>query len=118
MPRGEQFQEYDMVGEFIDGLAEADFHGQMFHVTEDGKPAYDERFEGVMPFSDGLAAVEKDGECFHITPEGKPAYQARFLDTAPFRNGLAWVQAKDGRWTQIDKRGIPVTRWYDNSEIS
>jgi ADP-dependent phosphofructokinase/glucokinase len=54
----------------------------------------------------------------HITPEGKPAYQARFLDTAPFRNGLAWVQAKDGRWTQIDKRGIPVTRWYDNSEIS
>ena len=45
--------------------------GKQFHITEEGKPAYSERYDEVGDFSEGRARVRKDGKRFRITADGK-----------------------------------------------
>lgn len=67
------------------------------HCTENGFPAYDERFDEVLKFhAPGLAPVLRRGEAWHIRSDGSAAYARRFLRTFGFYEGFAAVTVKDG----------------------
>ena len=61
---------YDFSLFLHEGLALARDHHGWFHMDRDGKPAYEERFEGIATFSGGRAQVKKHGEWFYILPDG------------------------------------------------
>lgn len=66
------------------------------HVAGD-RPAYDERFDEVLPFhAPGLAPVRRGGEAWHIDERGRAVYESRFLRTFGFYEGRAGVAGRDG----------------------
>lgn len=81
---------------------------RMHHVADD-RPAYDERFDEVLPFhSPGLAPVRRGAEAWHVDAIGRAAYEARFLQTFGFYEGRAAVVSRDG-WHHITPDGRALT---------
>ena len=75
------------------------------HVTSNGAPAYEARFDQVLSFhSPGLAAVQKGPLAWHINTSGSAIYPQQYSRTFGFYNGLATVVAHDG-WHHIDTSG-------------
>ena len=74
----EKIYNYEDAVSFSEGLAWVRKNGKEFHITPDGKPAYEERYDWVGSFSNGVTRVRKDKKEFHITPDGKPLYEERF----------------------------------------
>lgn len=62
---------YDNVWDFREGLAPVRLDKKEFHITKEGKPAYDERYDRTYCFVNGRALVERNGEKFHINTHGK-----------------------------------------------
>ncbi len=92
------------------------------HHLRDGRPIYEERFDGVLKFhAPGLAPVVQDGLAWHIRPDGTPAYARRFLRTFGFYQGVAAVESSDG-WHHIHPDGtdLSVARfdWCGNFQES
>ncbi len=78
------------------------------HVGPDGNPAYDDRFDQVLPFhAPGLAPVRRAGVAWHLRVDATAAYAARFRQTFGFYEGLAAVEADDG-WHHVDATGVAV----------
>ncbi len=76
-----------------------------FHLTEQNKPMYNQRFHWVLPFHEpGLAPVGDGSGSYHIRPDGSPAYHFRFSRTFGFYQGYATVTV-DGRWFHIQADG-------------
>lgn len=66
------------------------------HVTDDGIPLYENRFDWVLPFHEpGLAPAGKDNEAFHIDQDGLPAYSERYSRTFGFYQSRAAVKLDD-----------------------
>ncbi len=75
------------------------------HLTEDGAPAYADRFDEVLKFhGPGLAPVTRRGEAWHIIPDGSAAYTRRFSRTFGFYEGFAAVTNR-GEWHHITVTG-------------
>lgn len=69
------------------------------------KPAYHQRFDGVLTFHEpGFAPVRCGCEAWHIFPDGSQAYSHRFMQTFGFYDGLATVANKNG-WNHIHPNG-------------
>lgn len=59
-------------GTFHEGLAAVERNGKWFHITEDGKPAYPQRYIMAEYFQSGLAWVRKeDGTYVKINRHGQ-----------------------------------------------
>lgn len=72
-------------------------------------PAYEERFDEVLPFhAPGLAPVRRDGRAWHIDDRGRAAYPQRFTRTFGFYEGLAAVVGPDG-WHHVAPDGHELT---------
>lgn len=83
---------------FCEGLAIARDGAGVFHVTYDGRPAYNMLFEEAKSFQEGSAPVKLDGRWFHIRRDGSRLYDTGtdFLWASWFKRGLAMVQDQAG----------------------
>src|ERR1700749_4345656 len=71
-------------------------------------PAYDARFDEVLPFhAPGLAPVRRDGQAWHIDDRGEAAYARRFTRVFGFYEGLSAVLGPD-RWHHITPDGADL----------
>lgn len=78
------------------------------HLTVDGLPLYQARFDEVLKFHPpGLAPVRDASGAYHVTPDGQEAYQNRYLRTFGFYEGRAAVQSEMG-WFHIPTDGVPL----------
>ena len=78
------------------------------HHLRGNVPAYEERFDEVLPFhAPGLAPVLRGGQAWHIDDQGRPAYARRFTRVFGFYEGLSAVIGLDG-WHHIASNGIDV----------
>ena len=60
------------IGVFYCGLAVEEKNGAWFHILENGKPAYPERYKMAEYFQSDLAWVQtKEGKWIKINPQGK-----------------------------------------------
>ena len=59
------------LGTFHEGLAVKEENGKYFHITEDGEPAYPERYDMAEYFQQGRAWVKKGAIWFRIDKQGK-----------------------------------------------
>jgi len=96
---------YEYAGSFSEGLAWVREKGKEFHITPDGKPAYEERYDWVGSFSNGATRAKKDGKEFHIGTNGKPLYKERFDQVTMFKNGVASVKIGKRKHFFIDLDG-------------
>ena len=60
-------------GVFYEGLAVTEVDGKWFHILEDGRPAYPERYDMVEYFQNGLAWAKKGETWIKINKKGKKA---------------------------------------------
>jgi len=78
------------------------------HLLEE-QPAYEGRFDHVLPFhSPGLAPVKDSTGAYHINLKGEQLYEARYLKTFGFYEGCSSVQTLDGEAFHIDFQGEPL----------
>jgi hypothetical protein len=114
--------EYDIIGEFSDGLAVVRKNDNWGYINTSGSVAIavDLEYDVVGAFSEGLATVQSDGRWGYIYTSGDVAIPVNFkFDFAGnFSSGLAAVQ-RDGKWGFIDTSGIvviPLSLEYDSVE--
>lgn len=75
------------------------------HTDEQGRPAYEGRFDEVLTFHEpGLAPVRRAAQAWHVRSDGSPAYDRRFVRAFGFYEGLAAVAAPEG-WRHIAADG-------------
>jgi hypothetical protein len=83
-----------------------DFNDNWFHVSLDGTPAYDSRFETVDEYFEDRARVKDNyGKWFHIDRYGNPAYDSRFQWVDIYSKGRAGVKDFNDNEFQIDLDG-------------
>lgn len=90
------------------GLAPVRQGSVWFHIRDDGKPAYEPRFDRAFGFYNGLAAVVERGVAYHILPTGEPAYTTMFAWCGNFQEGLCSVQDLEGHYFHIHSDGTPA----------
>jgi ribulose-5-phosphate 4-epimerase/fuculose-1-phosphate aldolase len=79
------------------------------HHRRSDAPAYEARFDEVLPFHmPGLAPVRRGVEAWHIDARGRAAYARRFHRTFGFYEGLAAVVGPEG-WHHITPDGADAT---------
>ncbi len=93
-----------LVGPFSEGLALAKDESGYFHITLDGLPAYDERFDETRTFSGGYAVARIGMHFIYIDHHGTQLSSMLFAYATPFRDGYANV-IKDREQYLIDRRG-------------
>lgn len=99
-------ERYDEVLSFhAPGLAPARNGNAWFHITLNGKRAYNGNFDRVFGYYDGLAAVENGVKWFHISPDGAPAYRSRFKWVGNFQERLCVVMDENGYFFHINLSG-------------
>lgn len=123
--------EYDTIGEFSEGLADAEKDGKWGFIDKTGKAVIPFQYswaEYLWPdgssstfrpfgeFHEGLATVLKDGKFGYIDKTGKEVIPRQYQTAMSFSEGLAAVE-KDGKWGFIDKTGKEVIPFQYN-EIS
>lgn len=75
------------------------------HLVASGVPAYEVRFDRVLPFhAPGLAPVRRGVEAWHVRADGTAAYLSRFRSAFGFYCGLASVE-DDGGCMHINEHG-------------
>lgn len=106
---------YDNVTNFSNGLAVAIKERKFFHIrSSDGKPIYEETFDGAGLFCEGLARVKLNGESFHICLNGKPAYQERYHEVYDFNQGLSVVwDSKNAFHIYCNGKPVYKKRFHD-----
>lgn len=87
------------------GFAPAKDSTGAFHITLEGKPAYEERFKQTFGIYCCRAAVETDTGWCHISLEGKPIYQNRYAWCGNYQENLCSVRDLQGNYFHIGLQG-------------
>ena len=90
------------------GLAPVRDASGAYHITPDGRPAYEPRHIRTFGFYEGLSAVHSEDGWFHILPDGSPLYEQRYGWCGNFQEGRCAVRAPDGDYLHIAVDGTPV----------
>lgn len=90
------------------GLAPARDASGAYHITPDGKPAYDARYMRTFGFYENFAAVHSYDGWFHVLPNGSPLYQERYVWCGNFQEGRCPVRLPDGGYVHITEDGSPA----------
>jgi hypothetical protein len=114
----EQFG-YDNVFDFIDGFATVVKEGKFFHIHPDGTPAYEERYDLLIPAGCGLSRVESasDNRYFYIGNDGKPINEERYDVAGLFTEDRLALVKRGGECFHIRTDGTPAYKerydWVD-----
>lgn len=116
--------DYEMVGDFHDGLASVKKNGKWGFIDKTGKVVIPLQYESVgkpqlmdvsVPgrFSEGLAAVELNGKWGYINKKGEMVIKPQFDGASTFNDGLAVVYIRNykggrSRYVAINKQGQVV----------
>ena len=79
-----------------------------YHITPDGRPAYELRHIRTFGFYEGIAAVHSEDGWFHILPDGSPLYEGRFAWCGNFQEDRCAVREHDGDYLHIAADGTPA----------
>ena len=90
------------------GLAPVLDDSGAYHITPEGRPAYDARHVRTFGFYEDRAAVHSVNGWFHILPDGNPLYPERYAWCGNFQEGRCPVRLPDGRYFHIDGVGTPT----------
>ena len=90
------------------GLAPVHDASGAYHITPDGRPAYEPCHIRTFGFYEGLAAVHSEDGWFHILPDGSPLYEQRHVWCGNFQEGRCAVRVPDGDYLHIAVDGTPV----------
>ena len=90
------------------GLAPVIDASGAYHITVDGKPAYEERHVRTFGFYEGIAAVHSTDGWHHVRPDGTPLYQQRYQWCGNFQENRCPVRDADGRYFHIRADGAPA----------
>ena len=100
---------YDEVLKFHDpGLAPVRDASGSYHITPNGKAAYEARYLRTFGFYEGRAAVHSSGGWFHILPDGTPLYPERYAWCGNFQEGRCPVRLPDGGYCHVTAEGAPA----------
>lgn len=97
-------QNFDVVGEFKEGLARIKKFGAYGFINEAGEQVIGCNFSDASDFCEGLARVKKFGKFGFINKNGEQVTRCKFDDASDFCNGLAKVKL-NGKWFEIDSSG-------------
>lgn len=97
-------QNFDVVGEFKEGLARIKKFGGYGFINEAGEQVIGCNFSDASDFCEGLARVKKFGKFGFIDKNGEQVTRCKFDDASDFCNGLAKVKL-NGKWFEIDSSG-------------
>lgn len=98
---------YDIASDFIEKRALVGIKGNEFHITEEGVPAYTERYEYATPFHEGFSIVSKNIKAqkfMYIDQDGKYLLNTEFDKAEHFCYGHANVEI-DNRKGILDTKG-------------
>lgn len=77
-----------------------------FHLTVEGKKAYDMQFSWVGNFQERICPVrDKDNHYYHINFEGRRIYSSNYIYCGDFKDGIACVKQENGLFRHIDTNG-------------
>ncbi len=83
--------EYDMVYDFVDGLARVQLDDLYGYIDPRGKVIIEPEFPEASDFSEGLAGIHEEGHTGYINPEGEMVIDIEFRNGSSFSEGLAAV---------------------------
>jgi|APSaa5957512622_1039677.scaffolds.fasta_scaffold28305_2 shikimate kinase len=90
------------------GLAPVSRDGKWIHITQEGKPAYNQLFDEAFGFYNNLAAVRLNEDWFHILPNGERAYSSNYSWCGNYQHEKCSIRDKDGNYFHIDLAGAPI----------
>ena len=90
------------------GLAPVIDDSGAYHVTPDGRSAYESRFRRTFGSYEGRAAVDAEDGWFHILADGTPLYKERYSWCGNFQNGHCPVRVGQGQYFHITGDGSPA----------
>ena len=102
-------QRFEKVQSFHEpGLAPVRKDREWYHITPEGQPAYNARYDEAYGFYHELAAVRLGQEWFHIKPDGSRAYIQKYSWCGNYQQCVCTVRNQDGRYHHIDQDGKPI----------
>ena len=90
------------------GLAPVRDASGAYHITPDGRPAYESRYVRAFGFYEDRAAVHSEGGWRHVLPDGGPLYSERYAWCGNFQGGRCAVRLPDGSYFHIAADGAPA----------
>ncbi len=87
------------------GLAPVQDLSGSYHIDENGKAAYENRFIRTFGFYDGLAAVQSTDGWHHILPDGTEHYIERYAWCGNFQQNHSPVRDFEGRFFHLTLEG-------------
>ena len=96
------------------GLAPVSYQGKWIHITQEGKPAYNQVFDEAFGFYNNLATVRLNEDWFHILPSGERAYSSNYSWCGNYQHEKCSIRDKDGNFFHINLAGAPI---YDEKYL-
>ena len=90
------------------GLAPVRDASGAYHITPDGRPAYEQRHMRTFGFYEGVAAVHSEDGWFHILSDGSPLYEERYAWCGNFQEDRCAVRLANGGYFHITGDGSPA----------
>ncbi len=90
------------------GLAPVHDASGAYHITPDGRPAYEPRYGRAFGFYEGRAAVDSESGWLHILADGRPLYAERYAWCGNFQEGRCTVRQSEGLYFHIAHDGAPA----------
>ena len=104
---------------FYEGVATVTTESGWCHITPEGIPIYQHRYEWCGNFQEQRCCVRNQkGNYFHILSNGAPLYSDSYLYAGDYKDGIAVVCRSDGKSSHIDLEGTIVhNNWYEQLDI-
>ena len=90
------------------GLAPVRDASGAYHITHDGRPAYEPRHMRTFGFYEGIAAVHSEDGWSHILPDGSPLYGERYAWCGNFQENRCTARLPNGDYFHITGDGSPA----------
>ena len=90
------------------GLAPVRDTSGAYHITPDGRPAYETRHIRTFGFYEDLAAVRSEEGWLHVLPDGSPLYEERYAWCGNFQESRCAVRLPSGGYLHIADGGSPA----------
>ena len=91
-----------------EGLAAVADESGWFHISLDGEPLYEKRFERTFGYYFGRSAVNDAGQWYHLDTKGKEAYSRRFAWCGNFQESLCTVRDFDNHYCTASAIAMPA----------